>query len=147
MDELCRNVAEQRGKRLHLHSLPREAAASGICGLWIATPSDDHIFYAEQTSRVHQEHIVLHELGHLLFEHNMLGQDFNDGIDALLPDLDVGRVQQLMGRANYSTRQEKEAEMLASMMRMSADRPYREQSQGVLATLESALGVRPSDVG
>ncbi|GAA2990521.1 hypothetical protein [Streptomyces fulvorobeus] len=146
LDVLCRRVEKLRDRPLHLHQLPQEAASAGVCGLWLATSSADHVFYEGQTSRLHQEHIVLHELGHILFGHNALQQGVSDGIEKLLPDLDMGRVQRLLGRTNYTTRQEQEAEMLASLIRMSANRPHEEKPQGALAKLESALGVRASDV-
>ncbi|MCX4819380.1 hypothetical protein OG883_05560 [Streptomyces sp. NBC_01142] len=146
LDVLCERVSEQRGRPLHLRPLPREAAESGVCGLWIGTTTADHVFYEAQTSPVHREHIVLHEIGHMLFGHNTLDQRKGDDVQALLPDLDPGRVRRLFGRTNYTTRQEREAEMLASLIRMRADQPQEEKPQGVLEKLESALGVRASDV-
>ncbi|WP_411056574.1 hypothetical protein [Streptomyces sp. E11-3] len=148
IDALCGRVAEQRGRPLHRHPLPREAGESGVCGLWLATSSDDYVFYEAQTSLLHQEHIVLHEIGHILFGHNTLDPEDINRAQPLLPDLEPAHVQQLLGRTNYSTRQEQEAEMLASLIRMNADTPHSEQPQprGVLAKLESALGVRESDV-
>ncbi|MFE3071612.1 hypothetical protein [Streptomyces sp. NPDC059247] len=141
------HVAEQRGRPLHLHPLPRDASRAGACGLWLATTTDDHIFYERHTSALHQEHIVLHEFGHMLFEHGPQAEETDDG-DALrstfLPDLDPHMVGRILGRTNYSTRQEREAELLASMLRTGADQPHRHAPQGPLASLSAAIGVEDS---
>jgi hypothetical protein len=147
IEALCHHIAEQRGRPLYLHPLPPEAAVSGTCGLWLGTAIDDHVFYEKQTSRLHQEHIMLHEFGHILFGHDSLDAGDNVGAQALLSDLDPRLVRHLLGRTNYTTRQEQEAEMLASLIRTSADQPHLEQSSGVLAKLESALGIEASRDG
>jgi hypothetical protein len=147
VDALCRRLTDQRGRRLHLHLLPREVAVSGICGVWLATASDDHVFYEGQTSPVHQEHIVLHEIGHILFEHNTMAEGMVDSVQTLLPDLDPARFQGLFARTDYTTRQEQEAEMFASLIRLRVDQPHDDPPSEVLARLESALGFRASNVG
>ncbi|GGT60393.1 hypothetical protein [Streptomyces purpureus] len=140
------HVAAQRGRPLHLHPLPLEAASAGACGLWLATATDDHIFYEPHTSTLHQEHIVLHEFGHMLFDHHPVTQDTGrggrDDLSSVLPDLDPRLVRRLLGRTNYSTSQEREAELLASLLRTHADRPSRRERHGPLASLGAALGVR-----
>ncbi|MFJ5550352.1 hypothetical protein [Streptomyces sp. NPDC093225] len=125
-------MAARRGRPIRLHPLPKEAAESGVCGLWVGTATVDYVFYEAQTSRLHQEHIVLHELGHILFDHNSLeGQDSGSG------DTPV-----ILGRTNYTTRQEQEAEMLASLIRIEAGLVPGRAPEGTLEKLESALGVR-----
>ncbi|MER5963208.1 hypothetical protein [Streptomyces sp. NPDC002057] len=141
------HVAEQRGRPLHLHPLPLDASTAGACGLWLATATDDHIFYEQHTSALHQEHIVLHEFGHMLFEHDPRseGPDDDDTLRrTFLPDLDPRMVGRILGRTNYSTRQEREAELLASMLRTGADQPPRHRRQGPLASLSAAIGVEDS---
>ncbi|MEU0373232.1 hypothetical protein ABZ070_23780 [Streptomyces sp. NPDC006283] len=137
LEELCSRIAEQRGRPLRLHPLPEEAARSGVCGLWVGTESVDHVFYEARTSRPHQEHIVLHELGHILFGHNFLaGAESGGGYPTAL------------GRTDYTTREEQEAEMLASLIRTKAGAlPLGREPDGTLERLGSALGVRSSDAG
>jgi hypothetical protein len=142
VDALCRHIAGQRRREIHLHPLPPEASSVGACGVWLATATDDHIFYERQTSRVHQEHIVLHELGHMLFNHHTVDEKPADDVGGLLSDLDHSLVTRLLGRTNYTTRQEQEAEMLASLIRTSADRsPLEQQPRSVTDKLGSALGI------
>lgn len=142
IDALCQELSAQRRRPLHLHPLPEQAARNSICGMWLATETDDHIFFEQRTSRVHQEHIVLHEIGHLLFDH--CGTDLGHGgaPQALLPDLSPQLVQRLLGRTSYTNRQEQEAEMLASLLRIRASPSAARAPHGVLGRLEAALGAR-----
>ncbi|WP_411104504.1 hypothetical protein [Streptomyces sp. cmx-4-9] len=132
LDGLCRHIAGQRGRPLRLHPLPKEAAESGVCGLWVGTDSTDYVFYEAQTTPLHREHIVLHELGHILFGHHSVEGEESGGSAPVV-----------LGRTNYTTRQEREAEMLASMIRirMAQGAPAPAvRSGGTLARLESAMG-------
>lgn len=106
LENLCTDIAEQRGRPIRLHPLPKEAAESGVCGLWVGTAGVDYVFYEAQTTPLHREHIVLHEIGHILFGHHSLEGEETDG-----------EAPVVLGRTNYTTRQEQEAEMLASMIR------------------------------
>ncbi|MDP8928183.1 MAG: hypothetical protein M3O70_06295, partial [Actinomycetota bacterium] len=57
----CDLLVPHRGRPIVLHPMTSQA---GICGSWIATPDADHIFYERDTSPLHQEHIIVHELSH-----------------------------------------------------------------------------------
>ena len=39
------------------------------CGLWFGLPTADLIFYEQATTPVHRDHLVLHEIGHMLQNH------------------------------------------------------------------------------
>jgi hypothetical protein len=112
--ELCDVIAERQGKPIHLlgESLP----ASSPCGLAVRTEGFDAIFYEADTSRVHQEHIIRHELGHLLCGHLTAPVLDAEASRLLLPNLDPSLVQAVLGRTNYSEVEEKEAEMIASLL-------------------------------
>lgn len=145
LDGLCDRIAEQRGRPIRLHPLPKEAAESGVCGLWVGTASVDYVFYEAQTTPLHREHIVLHEIGHILFGHNSLEADEAGGPGGDGWDADSG-APVVLGRTNYTTRQEQEAEMLASMIRIRTGSVAPHPAQGAgdgrdtLARLESAMG-------
>ena len=64
MSEVCRRLGERRGKAIRLVAYPLEAP--GPFGLWLNTPSADYILYQAETTPAHQQHIIAHELGHLL---------------------------------------------------------------------------------
>lgn len=110
---LCEQVAEQRGRPIRL--LPM-AGLTGVCGLWVATDTTDLIFYEEVTTPPHQEHIILHELSHVLCDHYPTSLP----TETLLPSLDPAMVRRVLGRSGYSTAEEREAEMLASLIRQRA---------------------------
>jgi hypothetical protein len=116
--ELCRRIAERRGRPIHL--LPLRLPASQPCGLWVSTSEFDAIFYEENTSQLHQEHIISHEIGHLLCQHEATPVFDAEASRLLLPDLDPQLVQRTLGRTNYSTVEEREAEMVASLISRAA---------------------------
>ena len=82
------------------------------CGMWIATDTVDYIFHGRGTSPLHQQNIVLHEIGHMLCDHT--GRDA--GIAAMLSSLDPAMVKRVLARDRYSTPQEKEAELAAALI-------------------------------
>ncbi|WP_157536017.1 hypothetical protein [Kitasatospora mediocidica] len=147
VETVCARLSALRGRPLHLLPLPDGAAAAGACGLWLATGTADYIFFEQQTSRPHQEHIVLHEIGHMLFDHPSL--ELFDGL--LAPDRSDSPelARRLLARTDYTTRQEQEAEMLASLIRTVAARPQRpgatssrgESSGASSGEWEAALGL------
>ena len=141
IDVLCRHLAARRGRPLRLHPLPPEAATAGTCGVWLATDAEDHIFYEQRTALLHQEHIVLHEIGQVLFDHRTPDLDGETGWGALLPDLDMSAVQRLLRRTNYATDQEQEAELFASLLGTRMSEPPQRRVGGVLGRLEAAMGV------
>ncbi|GGM79203.1 hypothetical protein GCM10012275_57230 [Longimycelium tulufanense] len=112
---LCDVIAEQRRRPLYLHPLPAEANEEWPCGMWIATERADHIFYEERTSAFHRDHIILHEIGHMLCDHTVpaLPEQLTSPPD---DQVDTRLAQHILRRTSYTTRQEKEAEMVASLI-------------------------------
>jgi hypothetical protein len=110
---LCDSIAADRGRTLYLHPMDRpEGVLDMPCGMWVATDVADHVFFEQQTSTFHQEHIILHELGHMICGHTI------DMLDPALVDADNGDepVQRALFRASYNTEQEQEAELLATLL-------------------------------
>ncbi|SFQ54098.1 hypothetical protein SAMN05421810_10936 [Amycolatopsis arida] len=142
VEALCRHLAQRRGRPLRLHPLPTSGTPAGVCGAWVATSTADYIFVERQTVRLHQEHITLHEIGHMLFDHRPLDPIDTDGMAVLLRDLRPERVQRVLARTSYSTRQEREAEMFASLVRASGGNPADPPPAGVLGGLATGLGFR-----
>ena len=143
-------LALRRGRPIVLQPQPR---AGGCSGLWVATPKTDVVFFEAETSSLHQEHIILHELCHLLLEHAPGGLP-PAGPAGLFPDLRPEAVRRMLQRAGYSTEEDREAEFLASMILARAVRggsrgteppaaPADPVAAGVLARLEESLDGAP----
>ncbi|MEV0845484.1 hypothetical protein AB0J21_06265 [Streptomyces sp. NPDC049954] len=93
------------------HSLP----VPGPSGLWIASGSADYIFYQRETSKVHQDHIILHEIGHIMADH----QSQDTGGEVLrhpLPALDAEVVEGALWRSSHDEDREREAELVATII-------------------------------
>ncbi|MFL6120061.1 hypothetical protein [Actinophytocola sp.] len=136
----CAGVGRRRGRPLTLlgHDLP----AGGPHGFCVSTRNADYIVYERATSPLHREHIILHEVSHLLCGHT--GGDALDADRAgrLFPTLDPTVVARVLGRSSCSTEEEQEAELLASMILRAAHRrdrvPGRPAGDG-LGRLEASM--------
>ncbi|GIG92146.1 UBA domain-containing protein [Plantactinospora endophytica] len=120
METLCEQIGRQRNRPIRLLPMPLHEARP--CGIWLALPDADLIVYEANTTRMHQDHIVAHELAHVVCGHSVLGDDRPFDPRQLFPDLDPGLVRTLLGRSHYSDAQEREAEVLASLLLSRVDR-------------------------
>jgi hypothetical protein len=91
-------------------------SVGGPCGLWLATARCDYIVFEADTTVLHQNHIIAHELGHLVLEHDTHQTLTDEALDHLTPHLDPSAVRRMLGRSRYEEREEREAEMLASLV-------------------------------
>ncbi|PRY45156.1 hypothetical protein [Umezawaea tangerina] len=111
---LCEQVAARRGRPMRLIPMP---GLTGVCGMWVATTTADLVFYERETTLPHREHIILHELSHVLCDHYPVSTSLAEQARLLLPGLDPEVVSRVLGRAGYSSAEEREAETLASLIR------------------------------
>jgi hypothetical protein len=141
--ELVRLLAVRRGRPIHL--IPLRLPAGAPCGLWVSVRDFDAIFYEADTSPLHREHIVGHELGHLLCEHGAptIG---SHAFGLLLPDLDPLMVRRVLGRTSFTPVEERQAEVVASLISQAANRRNADSVWvappdlvGVFARLEHTL--------
>ncbi|WP_328296690.1 hypothetical protein OG389_01995 [Streptomyces sp. NBC_00435] len=119
VEELCSAIATERGRPLRLLPMPAVMpAGAGVCGMWVSFAAADHVYYNVVTSRPHQTHIILHELAHILLDHRESTAPEPAMLEQLFPDLDPAMAARLLGRTRTraTTRQEQEAELLASVM-------------------------------
>ncbi len=139
IEALRAQVAAGRGRDLHLHPLPYTGAADLPCGMWVSTARADHIFHARGASALHQQNIILHEIGHMLCDHTLANDD--NGLTALLGDLDPEVVRRVLTRTRYSTPEEQEAEMVAVLIREQAGWGVApERPDGVLGEIDDVFG-------
>jgi hypothetical protein len=137
IDLLCAEVAAARGRPLHRLPLPGLSPGSP-CGLWLGLPHADYVFFDPATSPLHAEHIVLHEIAHILCGHTT-----GDAAAQLFPDLDPAMVARALARAGHTTGQEREAEMLASVIRADQDPDRDGRVRTVLRAYRTLLALRP----
>jgi len=140
----CRSLERSRGREIHL--IPRALPAGSPSGLCVSTSTSDYVFYEAHTSGLHQEHIIVHELGHLICEHNAPSASREEVSQMLLPDLDPRMVQRVLGRTCYPIWAEQEAEMIASLIlarverqRVEAVRTVPHDAAPVVARVERSL--------
>jgi hypothetical protein len=67
MDGLARALSEREGKPVKL--IGEQLGATAPCGWLVRTKEVDYVCYPTNTSYLHQLHIVLHEIGHLVLRH------------------------------------------------------------------------------
>lgn len=147
VQELCARLAEERGRPLRLLPLPTPTVPGTPSGMWLTAEHGDYIFFDEQTSPLHQEHIIVHEIGHVVCDHRSAGDD-----QRLYRHIDLAdphSIRQALPRLRYSDEQELEAEMIASLILEAIGRvPAPTPMSGFLGGLESAMGLRgPRPVG
>jgi hypothetical protein len=113
---MCTRVGEQRGKPIVLMATPM-SMGGGLCGMWMGTAQADYVFYEQDTTVVHQQHIVFHELGHILRRHpaaRLLGTEL---AASLALHVDTGdEAPRVLGRDAYTDDHEYEAELIATFI-------------------------------
>jgi hypothetical protein len=120
--DLCGAVARMRGRPVILRPLSTLGSLDAPCGIRLETADADVLLYEEATSRLHQHHILAHEVSHILCDHPGHLSLSDDEFTAIgfHPTL----VRRMSGRTGYSTEAEREAEMMATVIRRRA---YRER--------------------
>jgi hypothetical protein len=134
---LCRRLGELRERPITL--VPMPMPATHPCGMWVAAHEADLIFFDANTTSAHQEHIILHELAHIICCHRGSGLLDDESARSLFPNLDPDIVRDMLMRATYDDVQEQEAEIIAyllserlttSLARAAADKPAEEDAIG-----------------
>ncbi|QIS17150.1 ImmA/IrrE family metallo-endopeptidase [Nocardia terpenica] len=113
-------LAEYRGRRIELVGMVADRDTP--CGLFVGTPDADYIFYASNTTVLHQEHIIAHEVGHIVCNHEGIDALTQSVASVLMKNLSSRLITRVLGRTVYSEAEEAEAEMLASVILIRAGR-------------------------
>jgi hypothetical protein len=117
---LCDELSARRDRPIVL--LPFAMPAPGPCGMWLAGDTADYVLYERHTSRLHQEHIALHEIGHILLGHPGRPALSDDLIRRVFPSLAPAVVRRILARARYASQEEQDAEMIATTILRDAKR-------------------------
>ncbi|MEU7629075.1 hypothetical protein AB0C34_03685 [Nocardia sp. NPDC049220] len=124
-------VATHRGRSISLHPVPTTLLAEtgcGIGGLWVARKHDDIIVYDADATGRRADHIILHEIGHMLLDH---GKDGGTGgsvppsVAVILPSISPHSIERVLGRDEFDADHEREAEVFADMTLVYATLPRR----------------------
>jgi len=142
VDELVQKVAasHQRGITTVLTRMP-----TGLSGAWVQTPARDFLFCEQETSALHREHILLHELGHLLCGHPPMmsaEQELETLLATEVPLVTSEAIRHILGRSRMSSPAEAEAERFAWLVRQritALATPSPRTDQTALSRLEEAL--------
>lgn len=134
LDVFIQNIAAQRGRPIHLIPTETAALAGSPCGLWLTRDHDDLILHEIGTSAYHISQIVAHEIGHMMLGHGRtraFGADREREIEMcqkVLPDIDPAAVNAVLGRTDFESDQERDAEMFASILLIAAAEAADRQS-------------------
>lgn len=122
----------QFGIENFIHHLEAQRARSILCtpydfrpdvtGVWIPAETADYIFYSRYTHPVHQIHIVLHEIAHMLLkhEHMKISEVFPADTDIFLLARDVAFMNSARIRTISSRKQSLRLSHSAAARRGSA---------------------------
>jgi hypothetical protein len=140
VQSLTSRIEADRGRPLRLIPVAQEGLP---CGMWVSLEDADLVYYSAVASPGHQRHIICHELAHLLLDHP--GADVTRNAARLLfTGVDPRTVTAMLSRSSYDTAEEREAELLATLIlqgRRTADRPTERDAR--VRRLTSAMGDGP----
>ncbi|MFJ5222559.1 hypothetical protein [Streptomyces sp. NPDC088400] len=121
VEELCRALGKRRGRPIDLRPVALEKP--GPSGVWVDFPQMDVIFYQQETTRLHQDHIILHEVGHLIVakdeevaQREKTPDDFAEGWKNLIPVVDRGLIRRFARRCSYESGEECAVELVATIL-------------------------------
>ena len=143
-DTFVSAVARHRGRPIELMPVP--ATVGAPCGLLMTTDRADYILYPVNTTELHQQHILMHEIAHLLCGHTGTAEIDAAATKALMPNLSPELVRRVLGRTVYTAIEEREAELLASLIAQRVARLPRQPSAEApdeVVRLDRLFGSRP----
>lgn len=111
LDAFVQALADRRQREITVLDLPDSASSSAVYGAWLPTADTDYIFVAEHLSGIHRQHVVLHELAHVVLNHGP-----SHAAAALFDGVSPELAQRLLARHEHSDSQERQAELFASRL-------------------------------
>jgi hypothetical protein len=146
IEEFLSRFQSWRGRHIRLEQVNVDQLAADLpCGTLVRTTTTDYIYCLPGITPLHREHIIVHEIAHMLFEHESSVSVSALG-PILFPDLDPRLIQQVLCRAAYTTKEELEAEIFASLFLQQTHRSSSSASRTppasapVLDRVENAWG-------
>lgn len=113
LGSLAERIEQHRGRKIVVRAVDH-LGADKVSGLWLSLPSAELVLHAKTNSDLHREQIILHELAHMVLQHDLLlGEDRH--VSSLLPDLDRTIVSRVLARCRRQSEPEIVAESLADL--------------------------------
>jgi IrrE N-terminal-like domain len=113
INQFLDRLERHRGRDIDLCAISWTVGDS--CGAWQQREDHDVIAYAENTSGFHQDHIILHEIGHMILRHRGRCVLSEDEAARIAPDLAPAAFAHLLDRSTGQA-EEHEAETIASLI-------------------------------
>lgn len=110
VNALCEEVARLRGRPIRV--IPDDAIGDKITGAACRMQEFDVIFYRATLSGIHRDHVVCHELGHLLAGH----LDGREPYPLVDEDLSEAARTMLLRQCYYDEERERDAEAIAELI-------------------------------
>ncbi|MEV4763315.1 hypothetical protein AB0J89_11835 [Micromonospora chokoriensis] len=109
--EFCTELERARGRPLVVNAVrTRQADARAT---WCRSATTDHILIVSALPRLHRDHLVLHGIGHMVFDH--VGSPAVDrNIRKALHTADMASLRRNLKRVVYTHREEHQAEVFAT---------------------------------
>lgn len=125
VEEFFASMERMRGRRIIRRPLPANSPV-GLCGLWLARPDDDVVLHRLSSDPTLERHVIGHEAAHMLLGHGHRASPAQlarllMGID-LDCEVDGSMVRAASAANGYASRDEYEAEMLATLIMTRARR-------------------------
>jgi len=112
---LCEMISRDRGRSILL--VPMKLPMSNVDGIWLSTRIGvDCIAIESRLSPVHQLGVILHELGHLLCDHQEAQVIDLEATKLVWPSLRPEWVRRVLGRDHSDSTTERDAEYVASLL-------------------------------
>ncbi|MFD5537815.1 hypothetical protein ACFWIJ_08170 [Streptomyces sp. NPDC127079] len=122
VEKLARALGERRGRPMVLRPFALEKP--GPSGLWVEMPKTDVVLYQEETTRLHQRQIILHELLHMIVDEweescevaERSPGEFVEEWSVLMPVLDPKLIRRVAARCSYEDAEECSVELAATII-------------------------------
>jgi hypothetical protein len=117
INQFLDRLERHRGRDIDLCAVTWHPGVS--CGAWLPRSDHDVIAYAQNTSGFHQDHIILHEVGHMISQHRGRCVLSDEEAQRIAPDLAPAAFAHLLDRSGAQA-EEHEAEMIAAFIHQRA---------------------------
>lgn len=122
LGRLKKQLEAQRGRDIWV--LPEPSLPTEITGVWVGTAERDYVLFREDLVAFRLNTTILHELSHMIFSHRSASIEDQAWLRQQLPGLNLlveGEIEHVCMRADHGSDDEREAEMLASLLLARTD--------------------------